>query len=141
MSNSNDEEQILYQISSRIIDSGRDTRYDLGAYGFLMASLDYNRSKTESSGHIPARELVLALIELSVMRFGPTAFTTLETWGIYTPLDIGRIVYNLIDIEILSKSDDDSLDEFNKVEPFAELINPQDSYEINKDSLKNFIDS
>ena len=116
-------------------------RFALGAYGFLMASLDYNRSKSDTSGHIPARELVQSYLELALMKFGPTALSTLEAWGIYSSIDIGRIVYNLIDIDLLSKSDDDSLDEFAQLAPFGELINPQESYKIDKEIIKTFIDA
>ena len=135
------ERRILVQIRSRIIDSGRDTRYDLEAYGFLLASLDYYRSKTDKVGHIPASTVVESYLELAAMKYGPMAFALLKDWGVETSLDIGTIVYNLIDIELLSSDKEESLDDFVDLPPFKEVVNPQESYIIDKESIKKFIDS
>jgi uncharacterized repeat protein (TIGR04138 family) len=131
----------LTQIDERIIISGRDTRYALPAYSFTLSSLDYHRSKSEELGHIAASDLVKANCELALIKFGPMANSVFSQWGVLTPLDIGNIIYNLIDIEILSKSDEDSLDDFSHLPALFIETKPENSFQIDKDKIKVFIDS
>ena len=135
------EMRLLVQIRNRIIDSGRDVRYGLDAYGFVLASLDFYRSKTEDLEHIPAKELVEAVVELAALKYGPIAFTILAEWGLREPLDIGNVVYNLIDIAILSQDKDDSLDDFVNLAKFDEVVDLSNAYKVDKTRIKNFIDS
>ena len=46
-------------------------------------------------------------------QFGPLAPDVLEDWGIAEGRDIGNIVYNMIRVELLSASPEDSRSDFN----------------------------
>ncbi len=135
------ESQLLTHIDERIILSGRDTRYPLEAYSFVLASLDYHKSKEEDIGHILASKLASSASELALVKFGPLAEVVFEKWKIKSAIDIGNIVYNLIDIEVLSKSKEDSLDDFSQLPPLFQKNSPAKSFDINKKSIKIFKDA
>lgn len=52
-------------------------------------------------------------------RFGPCAIDVLDTWNIKKTNDFGKIVYKLISVKILGKSEKDSIDDFDNVYDFV----------------------
>ena len=55
-----------------------------------------------------------------ISRFGPCAIDVLDTWNIKKTSDFGRIIYKLISVEILGKSENDSIEDFDDVYDFTE---------------------
>ena len=55
-----------------------------------------------------------------ITRFGPCAIDVLDTWNIKQTSDFGKIVYKLISVEILGKSENDSIEDFDDVFDFTE---------------------
>ena len=55
-----------------------------------------------------------------INRFGPSAIDVLDTWNIKKTSDFGKIIYKLISVEILGKSENDSIEDFNDVFDFTE---------------------
>ena len=55
-----------------------------------------------------------------INRFGPSAIDVLDTWNIKRTSDFGKIIYKLISVEILGKSENDSIEDFNDVFDFTE---------------------
>ncbi len=127
---------IILDIEESIIDSGKDTRYSRDAYGFILSTLEFHHSKTSDVGHIPASELAQSVAELAIMKYGPMAKSVLEHWGIRTSFDVGTVVYNLIELGILAKDEEDSLDDFAQL---SALFSPdliESMYSIDKKEIK-----
>jgi len=135
------ESKLLSDVYNAFILSGRDTRFKPDAYGFVLASLDFIREKRSLDGHIEAPVVIDGVIELSLMKFGPLASTVLKKWGIVTTIDIGTIVYNLISMEILTRTSDDKLENFESKNSIAELLKNESIYQINKKKIKIFKDA
>ena len=55
-----------------------------------------------------------------ITRFGPCAIDVLDTWNIKQTSDFGKIIYKLISVEILGKSENDSIEDFDDVYDFTE---------------------
>ena len=55
-----------------------------------------------------------------ITRFGPCAIDVLDTWNIKRTSDFGKIIYKLIAVEILGKSENDSIEDFDDVYDFTE---------------------
>jgi uncharacterized repeat protein (TIGR04138 family) len=55
-------------------------------------------------------------------RFGPSAIDVLDTWNIKRTSDFGKIIYQLIDVKILGKSENDSIEDFDDVYDFTEAF-------------------
>ena len=58
------------------------------------------------------------------------AKTVLNSWGFNETLDFGEVVYNLIDIGMMRKSDSDSKQDFAEVYDFDRVF--VDDFDINK---------
>ncbi|HCF95880.1 MAG TPA: hypothetical protein DEW46_12520 [Verrucomicrobia bacterium] len=95
----------------------KDDRYDPEAYLFLRQALDYttnklNRNRTGQHKHVSGQELLNGLRAHALEQFGPLAKIVLENWGIFSCEDIGEIVFNMVEVGILGRTDEDSKDDF-----------------------------
>lgn len=89
-----------------------DPAYAPDAYYLVRDTVTYALDKQEVHRHLSARELVLALIEYARKEYGPLAREVLTEWGVTGPADVGRIVYKLIGVKILSASPEDRPEDF-----------------------------
>ena len=102
MSDERDEEQKLSQILVR------DDRYRREAYRFVQEGLEFTMQRRGRRGHVSGRELVLGMRDMARERFGLMARTVLNQWGVTSTSDLGELVFNLIEEDIMSKQDSDS---------------------------------
>lgn len=72
--------------------------------------------------HISGRQLCEAMKDLAIERWGLLAGTVLAHWGIHSTKDFGRIVFALVENQILSKQPQDSIDDFDRVYSFHEVF-------------------
>ena len=97
----------------------KDGRYHDQAYLFVLAALEYCQERRPVRGHISGNELSWACRDLARDRFGLTAHTVLTHWGVHTTQDLGRIVYVLIDVGLLSAQPTDRVEDFHDVYDLA----------------------
>ena len=95
----------------------QDARYHRDAYMFLREALDFTQKliSKENRGatrHVPGQELLDGLRQYALHEFGPMAKTVLEEWGVTQCRDFGNIVFNMVEIGLLAKTDKDSHDDF-----------------------------
>jgi len=128
--------QIIERVRSELIDSGRDTRYRIGGYEFLLNGMEFYLTTIGEKRHVSGQELSLGLLLFAQKQFGPLAKSVLAYWGIATTTDFGNLVYNMIDIGILSKQSDDSIEHFIDVIDFSLYFKEKDSFKINRESIK-----
>jgi len=106
----------------------RDPRYAKEAYALVRDALDHaqrllaQRDKRRGVGHLNGAEILEGFRDLVLTQFGPLAALVLETWGLRSTLDVGHIVFNLIETEVFSKSDQDRLSDFDGVFDFADAF-------------------
>lgn len=93
----------------------RDRRYALEAYLFVFEALRYTVQTLEVEGHVTGQQLCHGLRELAIDRFGPLAHCVFRQWGIAETADFGRIVFNLIEINLMGKTDHDDVHDFDDV--------------------------
>jgi uncharacterized repeat protein (TIGR04138 family) len=72
--------------------------------------------------HVTGQQLCLALRDLAVERWGLLARVVLTHWGICNTSDFGRIVFALVDNQLLSKQPTDSIQDFDRVYDFREAF-------------------
>ena len=97
----------------------RESRYDEQAYLFVLSALEFSQGKLDVRRHISAAELAHSCRELALERYGVMARIVLERWGILTTLDIGEIVFALVDLGFLAKLPSDTREEFSGVYDFS----------------------
>lgn len=99
-----------------------DSHYPLVAYEFINAAVTFtiNRSIDDNDTnshivhcHISASELLDGIAAFATQQFGPMAWDVLRCWRLQTPIDVGRVVFNMINHQLLSRSDDDQEADFN----------------------------
>lgn len=107
-----------------------DSRFDRRAYDFVRLSLDHtvkdlrkkDAVRAEKSRHVTGPELLEGLKSYALDQFGPLAKTVLNTWGIRRCRDFGDIVFNLIEYNVFSKTDNDRREDFSDIFEFDEAF-------------------
>lgn len=129
-----------------------DPRYKLDAYQFIREALAYaqdvlkfgnpgqrdaedeeeelGESDIAPERHISGQQLCQAIRAFAQDQFGYMAKVVLNSWGIHTTSDFGAIVFNLIEIDCMKKSDSDRREDFDDQFDFDEAFTKQ--YEITR---------
>ena len=108
----------------------RETAYTADAYNFVTEAVNYTVSKLPAHRHVTALELLKGAREMAIQQYGAVAREVLRAFGIKTASDVGKIVYLLISVNLLSSSEDDSPEDFNiDFEPVPELCDSEISVE------------
>jgi uncharacterized repeat protein (TIGR04138 family) len=105
-------------------------RYPYEAYEFVFAGLNYTQqslgripkelehaehAEPAPQYHVTGRELLEGIRELALREFGMMARVVFRMWGVENTVDFGRMVFNLVEAGLMSKTDEDSLADFENV--------------------------
>lgn len=107
-----------------------DSRYDRKAYDFIRLGLDHTvkelkkkaGDKTARSRHVSGPELLQGLRVYALDQFGPMTKTVLNSWGVTRCTDFGEIVFNLIEYNVFSKTEEDRREDFSDIYTFEEAF-------------------
>lgn len=100
----------------------KDPRYKANAYSFVMAALERTVSSLPEKRHVSGGELLHGIRESGIEQFGPMAKEVFNFWGIRATEDFGNIVFNLVEAEMLSKTDNDRIADFIDVYDFRKVF-------------------
>lgn len=106
----------------------QDSRYTLEAYYFVREALDYTQKKLvrnkklQQPQHISGQQLLEGTRQFTVNEYGPMGFTVLAEWGIHRCEDIGELVFNMVDFNLLSKTEEDTRADFSGGFDFREAL-------------------
>jgi uncharacterized repeat protein (TIGR04138 family) len=105
----------------------KDARYARDAYSFVRESLDHTQKNIgkENRGqvrHITGQELLDGIRQFALNQFGPMVVTVLEEWGVHNSRDFGEIVFNMVEIDLLAKTENDNRDDFNSGYDFTDAF-------------------
>jgi uncharacterized repeat protein (TIGR04138 family) len=94
-----------------------DSRFHRDAYHFVREGLDYTQqsiSKQEEGTvrHISGQELLGGMRAHALEQYGPMALMVLNEWGLTRGEDFGEIVFNMVEHELLAKTEDDTRTDF-----------------------------
>ena len=101
-----------------------DGRYRADAYYFVLEALDFTITQCSSPRHVRARELADGIRVLAESQFGVRARAILEGWGLCRTRDFGHVVFNLIENGLLSRLDNESVDDFDGLYEFDAAFPP-----------------
>jgi uncharacterized repeat protein (TIGR04138 family) len=103
----------------------RDPRYAYEAYEFVYAALAHTQkmlglpqagdADKEQTQHVSGRQLLDGARDLALREFGLMARTVFRLWGINRTDDFGEIVFNLVEAQLMSKTDEDTRADFREV--------------------------
>jgi len=98
-----------------------DQRYAKSAYYFVLATVASVVSRLSKPRHVSGQELLDGLIEFGRRNFGPLTGAVFSEWGIEESLDFGRIVFELIAVKLLGKTERDAIEDFAEYPGFDKL--------------------
>jgi uncharacterized repeat protein (TIGR04138 family) len=104
-----------------------DTRFHRDAYLFMREALDFTQKLigTKNRGkvrHVSGQELLDGLRQYALAQFGPMTATVFEEWGIRNCKDFGEIVFNMVEIGLLAKTEKDTRDDFQTGYDFTDAF-------------------
>jgi uncharacterized repeat protein (TIGR04138 family) len=105
----------------------KDERFHRDAYLFMREALDFTQKLVgrENQGkvrHVSGQELLDGLRQYALQQFGPMTTTVFEEWGIRTCLNFGEIVFNMVEIGLLAKTEKDTRDDFQNGYDFTDAF-------------------
>jgi uncharacterized repeat protein (TIGR04138 family) len=92
------------------------------AYFFTLDALHTSVEELSVRRHLSGPELLQGVVRLANERFGGEANEILNGWGVSCTRDFGVIIYDLIDAGILSKTEDDELEDFDEVFDLSDAL-------------------
>jgi len=107
-----------------------DPRYPPAAYLFLYQALAYTQkmlgrdpaNPDERKRHVTGQELLEGIRRYAEEQFGRLAPPVFRAWGIHNTRDFGHMVFNLVQARLMSKTDSDSLHDFEDGFEFDEAF-------------------
>ena len=105
----------------------KDSRYPREAYVFVREALDYTQKLVgkETRGqirHVSGQKLLDGIRQFALQQFGPMTMTVFEEWGVRSCRDFGEIVFNMVEIGLLAKTEKDSRDDFQNGYDFTDAF-------------------
>jgi uncharacterized repeat protein (TIGR04138 family) len=115
----------------------RDKRYNLDAYVFVFDALRFAQEQlggdkpatdedssisVEEERHVTGQQLCEAIRLYALRQYGALAKNVLNHWGVHSTGDFGEIVFNLIDIGQMRKTDSDRREDFDAVFNFDDAF-------------------
>lgn len=99
-----------------------DPRYRREAYLFVVAAVEHVVRGLDAPRHVTGQELLEGIRQIALDRFGIMAKTVFEHWGVRTTEDFGHIVFHLVGAGLLSKTEEDSIRDFQAVYEFHDVF-------------------
>jgi uncharacterized repeat protein (TIGR04138 family) len=100
--------------------------YPVEAYVFVQQGLQYTVQKIHAevidpsvSRHVSGRDLCQGLREFALKQWGLMARTVLTRWNVTCTMDFGRIVFAMVEHDLLQKTETDRVEDFRNVYDFA----------------------
>jgi uncharacterized repeat protein (TIGR04138 family) len=115
----------------------KDPRYSFEAYEFVRESLAYAQdvlglgaaeNPDAPERHLTGQQLCEASRLYALSQYGMMARVVLGSWGIHSTSDLGTVVYNLIDANLMKKSATDRREDFDGIYDFEVAF--EQKYEI-----------
>ncbi len=88
----------------------------------MVHGQDADEMAMDDSRHVDGQQLCLGLRDYAVERYGKLAKAVLGKWGIRETADFGRIVFAMIEVGLMRKTEEDSLEDFVDVFDFDEAF-------------------
>jgi len=111
-----------------------DPRFQREAYEFVWHALERTIQELHGGGrrgtetHVTPEQLLEGIRALALEEFGLLARSVLASWGVHRTEDLGEIVFNMVDHELLSRQETDTREGFRDGYDFETVFEKE--YEI-----------
>jgi len=104
----------------------KDPRYQPDAYLFVKDALDHTQKivakESREVRHVTGQELLEGIRGYALTQFGPMADLVFAEWGVQRCEDFGEIVFNMVEIGLLGKTEEDSRADFQNSYSFHDAF-------------------
>ena len=109
----------------------KDPRYKAQAYELVRLSLDQaqkdihgepKKGKSGANRHVTGPQLLEGFRRHVLETYGPMSYPLLQSWGLRKSIDVGHIVFNIIDTGLFGRSEEDRLEDFADVYDFKAVF-------------------
>jgi uncharacterized repeat protein (TIGR04138 family) len=105
----------------------KDARYHRDAYLFVREALDHTQKTIGKDArgrirHVTGQELLTGIREYALQQFGPMTKAVFKEWGVHCCPDFGEIVFNMVEVGWLAKTEKDSRADFQGGYDFEEAF-------------------
>ncbi len=107
-------EERIYQISEK------HPRFKPQAFFFIFMAIARSRRTEGVEGHVTGKQLLNAFADEARAQYGPMALTVLNHMGFHSARDVGECVFLMVQEGLLSKTDQDSMEDFAEGYDFEE---------------------
>jgi uncharacterized repeat protein (TIGR04138 family) len=107
-------------------------RYRPCGYEFVLQALGFTIHRLGKRRHVSGQELLAGILEHAREKYGPFGAEVFLSWGVRETLDFGEIVWDLIDMKLLSRREEDHKEDFRS------SIDLREYYEEGHDYLSSF---
>ncbi len=94
-------------------------RYSFEAYQFVLLSLRFLMNQFKKPRHVSGKELLNAIKDYGMDQYGFLTPLVFESWGVKETMDFGHIVFDLVEMDVLKKTEGDSIEDFKGVFEFG----------------------
>ena len=101
-----------------------DPRYHHHAYRFVLAALNFTQQRLGGRRHVTGQELLHGVKDYAWAEYGSMALTVFDDWGLRKTRDVGSIVFNLVKMNEIRKTEEDSLEDFDGIFEFKDVFHP-----------------
>jgi len=88
-------------------------KYDLQAYLFVFQALEFTLKRIGKRRHVSGAELLEGIRDFALLNFGAMGEAVFRQWGLESSMDFGRIVFALVEADLMSKTDTDDMSDFS----------------------------
>ncbi len=107
-----------------------DPRYKPEAYLFVLGALHFTVSGLPEPRHVTGKELLDGIRLYGLDQFGPLTRQVFQHWGLEVTEDFGHIVFSLVEAQLLGKTEEDTIADFQEVYDFVAAFDPQPLYKL-----------
>ena len=100
----------------------RNKKFPADAYFFVLSALDFTTKKSGVLKHISGQQLLEGIREYALQEYGPMTRSVLNHWNIYETAHFGCIVFDLVSLGVIKKTDEDSIEDFSHGYDFSEVF-------------------
>lgn len=114
-------------------------KYRREAYLFVLNALEHTVTALPEKRHVTGFELVHGITAYGSTQFGALGKIIFEQWGITQTLHFGEIVFHLIEVGLLSKTEHDCLDDFKDVFDLQQKMQNGISIAVDTSRISRFL--
>jgi len=122
----------------------KDPRYHREAYLFVKDALDHTQrfvsKENREIRHVSGQELLEGIRVHALTQFGPMTDMVFAEWGVHRCEDFGEIVFNMVDIGLLGKTEEDNRTDFQNSYSFHDAFRkpflPADKLRATEDATR-----